>query len=233
MATSPIPTAYATKSASPCSVEPAWRLVTTIARNGAMVQVSEASAYAIPNSAMDAQERVSRGARPTPAPGAGSRRPASSQQPRASSPSPSVTVSQGSRGRSQPASGATASPKAPNTTTYPQVRPVAAVSARRTGPRPSPAPATSSDRYAGSIAKPHGLTAPSMPAVSASSSGVSISRPARRPGGSGPHRPGSPGARPSRPGRSPGRCSARPPRSGATAPRPGRRAGACRPGRTR
>lgn len=146
-----------------------------------MAQPSEASAYAAPNSAIDGQDRVSRGAR-ADQPGAGSRRPASSQHPATTSSSPSTTVSHGNRGRSQPASGARARPKAPKTSTYPRVNPTAAVSARPTAPRVSVAPATSSERYAGSNAKPHGLTAPSMPAVSASSSGAVTPRPARRPG---------------------------------------------------
>jgi phosphoribosylcarboxyaminoimidazole (NCAIR) mutase len=46
-------------------------------------------------------------------------------------------------------------------------------SARRTV-SPVDSPATSSERYAGSSAKPHGLTAASMPAVSASTNVVCV-----------------------------------------------------------
>ncbi|GIJ37425.1 hypothetical protein Vwe01_07500 [Micromonospora andamanensis] len=143
-----------------------------------MAQPSEAVAEAIPNSTIDGSERVNRGARASGR-SVGSRRPASSQQPSSTSSRPSPTVNQGSRGRSQPAIGASASPNAPNTRTYPRVSAPAAVNARPTAPRVSVVPATSSDRYAGSIAKPHGLTAPSMPAVRASSSGASIRPPVR------------------------------------------------------
>lgn len=177
-----MPSAYAPNSASPRSGDPARMLVTTIARNGAIAQLSDVSAYAAPNSTMDGQVRVSRGATRS-GPGAGSRLPASSQHPASASSTPSVTVSHGSRGRNQSAAGATASPNAPNTSTYPRVSAAVAVSARPTAPRPPSGPATSSDRYAGSIAKPHGLTAPSMPAVRASSSAPVIPGPASRPAG--------------------------------------------------
>jgi hypothetical protein len=43
-----MPSAYTTKSAAPVQAEPARKLATTMARNGAMVQVREATAYAAP-----------------------------------------------------------------------------------------------------------------------------------------------------------------------------------------
>ena len=48
-----MPSAYATKSATPAAGDPARKLATTMARKGPMVQVSEATAYAVPKPIME------------------------------------------------------------------------------------------------------------------------------------------------------------------------------------
>ena len=62
----PMPTAYPTKSAAPVNGDPARKLATTTARNGPMVQVSEATAYAAPKPIIEGSRRVSFGAVPDP-----------------------------------------------------------------------------------------------------------------------------------------------------------------------
>ena len=165
----------------PSPTEPVRRLDTTSARNGPIAQPREAIAYAMPNSTIDAAEPVRRGAR-SPLPGTGSDRPASSQAPATASPAPRTTVSHGRRGCTCPARGASTRPKAPKTATYPRVSAAVQRSARPTAAAVAPgvsgrlrSPATSTERYAGSSANPHGLTAPSIPAVKASSSGACTS----------------------------------------------------------
>ena len=62
----------------PAATDPLRKLVTTMARNGPMVQPNDASAYAAPNAAMAGTERVSAG-RDAPAGEAG--QVAAGQQP--------------------------------------------------------------------------------------------------------------------------------------------------------
>ena len=90
----PMPTAYATKSAAPATGEPARKLATTMARNGPMVQVSEATAYAAPKPIIEASRRVSLGPFGLQ-PSVGSDRPASNQTPSSTTTTPMTTVTQG------------------------------------------------------------------------------------------------------------------------------------------
>lgn len=81
-----------------------------------------------------------------------------------------TTVTNGSNCWTWPASGAMTSPKVPKTSRKPNAIAAVATNARHTAatvPRDRSSPSTTSVRYAGSIAKPHGLTAAMRPAANA------------------------------------------------------------------
>jgi hypothetical protein len=86
-----MPTAYATNSAIPAMVDPARKLVTTIARNGPIVHDSDRPASGLRERAM-----------PRP----GNCRPASSHPPRPTSTSPTPMVTHGRCRCTEPATGA-------------------------------------------------------------------------------------------------------------------------------
>src|SRR5215211_3946875 len=90
----PMPNAYAMNNAIPSNTDEALKLATTSARNGAMLQVSEATAYAAPNATTETRRRLILGPRGLK-PKVGSGRPASSQIPPATSAKPTATVTHG------------------------------------------------------------------------------------------------------------------------------------------
>ena len=93
--------------------------------------------------------------------------------PRPMSPTPMTMVAHGRYSSSRKASGLTTRPNVPNTRTNPAVSASETVSARPTAPARPPLCSipTNAARYAGSRAKPQGLTVAAIPAARANAKG--------------------------------------------------------------